>query len=85
MLPCPIKHFTGIDCIGCGIQRSFHFLIDMKFKESFEMYPPLIIGIIFTFLFFVAKISIKKDIDVNLLVKSLIAIVILNYVVKITL
>ena len=85
MLPCPIKHFTGIDCLGCGIQRSFNFLIDMKFKESFEIYPPLIIGIIFTVLFFVAKINIKKDINVNLLVKSLIVIVVLNYIVKITL
>lgn len=53
MLTCGIKKLTGIDCPGCGIQRSFLKLIDGEFLESMELFPallPLLILVVYTLL-----------------------------------
>ncbi len=42
MLTCGIKKLTGIDCPGCGIQRSFLKLIHGEFLESLELFPALL-------------------------------------------
>ena len=41
MLPCLFKKTFGIDCIGCGIQRSFLLLFEGKFKDAFYMFPAI--------------------------------------------
>ena len=82
MFPCPIKYFTGIDCPGCGIQRSIKYLIELKLKDSFEIYPPLIIGIILTFLFLTIKILSKKELNFNILIKCIMIVVTFNYIFK---
>lgn len=40
--PCPFKLLTHFDCPGCGIQRSFVFLLRGDLPASFLMYPALI-------------------------------------------
>lgn len=42
MIPCLFKEFLGVECLGCGIQRSTLFLIDGQFKDSFVQYPALL-------------------------------------------
>lgn len=42
LLQCPTKQLIGIDCFGCGLQRSFVLLIKGNLIESFIMYPALI-------------------------------------------
>jgi len=42
LLPCPFKYFTGIDCPGCGFQRSVIALIQGDLHKSFQIYPPAI-------------------------------------------
>lgn len=42
LLPCPFKYFTGIDCPGCGFQRSIIALFQGDLHKSFLMYPPAI-------------------------------------------
>lgn len=42
LLPCPFKFITGIDCPGCGFQRSFLLLIQGELKASIQLYPPTI-------------------------------------------
>lgn len=42
LLPCPTKHFLGIECPGCGMQRSIIELLRGNFWESIKLYPPLI-------------------------------------------
>ena len=42
MLPCPFKYFTGIDCPGCGFQRSVIALVQGDLHKSFGIYPPAI-------------------------------------------
>jgi len=42
MLPCYFKYFFGIDCPGCGLQRSILLLMSGNVKASIQMYPPLL-------------------------------------------
>ena len=41
MLPCISKQLFGIDCPGCGFQRSIALLLQGDFEASFLMYPGL--------------------------------------------
>ena len=82
MLPCPIKHLTGVDCLGCGIQRSLKLLFEFNFVDSFKMYPPLITGILLTFMFCVLNLFLNKNLKTNTLVKGILTTVIINYIIK---
>ena len=42
LLPCPIKTVTGIDCPGCGFQRSLLALLQGQWQESYRFYPPTV-------------------------------------------
>jgi hypothetical protein len=53
MLPCMSKQLLGLDCPGCGIQRSISLLLQGNVVDSFMMYPGLYPGIfLFGFLVF---------------------------------
>ncbi|MFD2824735.1 DUF2752 domain-containing protein [Lacinutrix iliipiscaria] len=41
MLPCLNKKLFGIDCLGCGMQRSIALIIQGDFKAAFVMYPAI--------------------------------------------
>lgn len=47
MLSCPFKFITGIDCPGCGFQRSLLALLQGDLHQSFQLYPPAIPLLIF--------------------------------------
>ncbi len=47
LIPCPFKYFTGIDCPGCGFQRSVVELIQGNIYKSFVLYPPAIPLLVF--------------------------------------
>lgn len=59
MLPCMHKKLFGMDCLGCGIQRSFMLLINGDLEGAFKMYPALFTMILF-FVFIVLQIFDKK-------------------------
>ena|SRR5579872_784382 len=42
LLPCPFKYVTGIDCPGCGFQRSVLALFQGDMHQSFLLYPATI-------------------------------------------
>lgn len=42
LFACPIKAGFGVDCPGCGFQRSFLALIRGDISTSWEFYPALI-------------------------------------------
>ena len=42
LLACPFKSLTGIDCPGCGFQRSVLALMKGHFKDSLHLYPATI-------------------------------------------
>ena len=41
MLPCLNKQLLGVDCPGCGLQRSAHLLLHGEFVAAFQMYPAI--------------------------------------------
>ena len=49
---CPLKQLTGYECAGCGVQRSFHSLLHLRFVEAF-IYNALFVFSIFYFLFLI--------------------------------
>lgn len=42
LIPCPIKTIIGIDCPGCGFQRSLLALLQGHWYESYQIYPPTV-------------------------------------------
>jgi Protein of unknown function (DUF2752). len=51
MLTCPSKYFFHFDCPGCGLQRSFLYLLEGDIARSFTTYPatiPMILLFIYT-------------------------------------
>lgn len=47
MLPCMFKKIFGINCIGCGIQRSLSLLMNGEFAKAFTMFPAIYTTILF--------------------------------------
>ena len=41
MLPCLWKKTFGIDCLGCGTQRSIALIFQGEFVAAFKMYPAI--------------------------------------------
>ena len=87
MLPCFSKTLFGLDCLGCGLQRSFLFLIQGDLWSAFKMYPA-----IFTMVLFVAFLvynAFKKVKNANSILTKLaylnLMVIITNYIVKINL
>ena len=58
MLSCPYNKYLGIDCFGCGMQRSVVALLKGNFIDSFHMYPALV-PMVFMFLFLIAHLIFK--------------------------
>ncbi|MDR7370664.1 DUF2752 domain-containing protein [Flavobacterium aquidurense] len=47
MLPCLFKMLFGIECLGCGFQRSVFLLFQGKFLDAFKMYPAVFTTLLF--------------------------------------
>ncbi|WP_242131932.1 DUF2752 domain-containing protein [Aestuariivivens marinum] len=41
MLPCLNKKLFGIECMGCGLQRSASLVTQGEFVDAFYMYPAI--------------------------------------------
>lgn len=41
MLPCLNKQLLGLDCMGCGMQRSVSYILQGEFAAAFHMYPAI--------------------------------------------
>jgi hypothetical protein len=78
MLSCPWKKM-GIDCMGCGMQRSIIFLLKGEFIEAFYMFPPIYTLILmFGYLILHLKFHFKTG------HKVLLALFIINIIITIT-
>lgn len=78
LIPCPFKYLTGIDCPGCGFQRSIIALVQADFEKSWSQYPPTIPLL---FLFFAAAILYKFPIKNNAIVFKVLTILVGNFVI----
>jgi hypothetical protein len=84
MLPCMSKKITGMDCPGCGIQRSISFLLEGNFTDSFLMYPGLLpISVLFGYLILDFFIDLKSSEKIKLLLTFIaLGTVITSYAIK---
>lgn len=85
MLPCLSKTLFGLECLGCGFQRSFLLLLNGNFIDAFKMYPAVytLIGLfLFILLNFKLKFKHSKKIISRLAYLNL-SIMIINYLIKI--
>ncbi|MFD1163038.1 DUF2752 domain-containing protein [Hwangdonia seohaensis] len=58
MLPCLNKTLFGMDCMGCGLQRSVSLIFQGHFVEAFYMYPA-VYSLILLFISIVINIFFK--------------------------
>ena len=81
---CSIKAATGIDCLGCGMQRSIVCLLRGDLYGSIRYYPPLLFFISYVFviiLYLTNVIHIFSD-RIRHMTYALLTIVVLSYILK---
>jgi hypothetical protein len=84
MLPCFTKKFIGVDCPGCGIQRSLVHLAKGEFSDALAMYPALLpLLLLFSFMLADQFYTIKhaSKIISGLMILS-VATILTNYILK---
>ena len=84
MLACPYQTYFNMDCMGCGIQRSFIALLKGDLLESIIYYPALI-PMLLMFSFLIAHLVFKFKHGAAWLKYQflfVITIVVVNFVVK---
>ena len=81
---CFYKKFIGIECPGCGMQRSFIELLKLNFTESFVLFPALIPTMVLIFYLFLHLVFTFKN-GANILKILFVfntTIVVLSYIYK---
>lgn len=84
MLPCLNKKLFGLDCPGCGMQRSVDLLLHGEFVAAFQMFPAIFTLIPLLLLITSSKVfNIKVD-DRFIIVLSIasVALILINFIFK---
>lgn len=84
MLPCLNKTLFGIECPGCGIQRSMALLMDGNFIGAFKMYPAIYTLLLLTcFLAMDVFIKFKWGMKFKIILIAINALIIaISYIIK---
>ena len=84
MLPCITKKIIGIDCPGCGLQRSLISILNGDFATAFTAYPPIYaILLLLSFFIYQSFIKIKYANKIILtLTLTTVVIIVTNYIFK---
>ncbi len=85
LFACPFKSLTGLDCPGCGFQRSVVALLKGDVVNSIQLYPATLpfIGLMI-FLLFHLKFDFKHGaFALKLMYIFVTAIIIINYIYKV--
>jgi phosphoglycerol transferase MdoB-like AlkP superfamily enzyme len=85
LLACPVKQHLGIDCPGCGFQRSVLALFEGNFMSSLKLYPPtipIIALVLFTLIHL--KVDFKQGaFFIKILYIGISLLIVINYIYKI--
>lgn len=76
MLPCLNKQFFGIECMGCGMQRSALLIFHGEFIAAFKMYPA-----IYTLLLLFGVIALNTFLNFKYANKIIIILAIINAII----
>lgn len=84
MLPCLNKELFGLDCMGCGMQRSIALILRGHFTEAFYMYPAIYTLILLFAVILVNAIQNFKYANKIILILAIInaVIIITNFIIK---
>jgi len=85
LLPCLNKHIFGIDCLGCGMQRSLVLLVSGEFGAAFRMFPAiytLLLLLLVVGLNIFVKFKYAYHIKIGLIALNVL-IIVLSYILKI--
>ncbi len=84
LLPCLNKQLFGLECPGCGLQRSVLLLFDGDFGGAFYMYPaiyPMILLILFLIADQFVKIKYANAISITLMITT-VTFILTNFLIK---
>lgn len=84
MLPCLNKKLFGVECPGCGLQRSVLMLLKGDFAGAFQLYPaiyPIIILVLFLGSNLLLKFKYAFQIKVFLGITTVLTILV-SYILK---
>ena len=84
LLPCLNKQIFGLECPGCGLQRSVLLLFEGEFAAAFFMYPaiyPMVLLLSFLLLDQFVKIKYANTISIVLMI-STVAFILTNFILK---
>ena len=79
MLPCVNKKLFGVECMGCGTQRSINLLFNGDFIGAFKIFPPIYTLILFFIILFLHFIDKSRNYN-----KAIIYLVIINGIIMLT-
>ena len=84
MLPCMWKKTFGIECMGCGIQRSIVLILNGEFVKAFYMYPAIYtLMLLFLTLIIHIKFQLKNGHKILLTLFLInISIIVISYFIK---
>lgn len=79
LLPCLNKKLFGIECLGCGLQRSLVLVFQGEFSAAFNMYPAIYTLLLLGVLITVNALKILKISN-----KTIVSLTIINFLIIIT-
>lgn len=86
MLPCMNKQFFGVDCPGCGTQRSASLLLQGDFAGAWVMFPAIYSTILLFILIGLHLIDKRRSYQNIIILVAIInaIIMIFSYIYKMT-
>jgi hypothetical protein len=84
MLPCLNKKLFGIDCLGCGFQRSLLSVLKGDFVAAFKVYPAIFTLLLMAvFLLLHLKFKFKNSKKIIIIFATInVLIIVISYFIK---
>ena len=85
LFACPFKTYFGIDCPGCGFQRSIIALLQGDLMTSVKLYPaaiPLVFVVLFKILHLRYPFKFGAAV-IKVAFLSVVTVILINYIYKI--
>ncbi len=84
MLPCLNKKLFGVECVGCGLQRSILLVLKGEFTAAFYLYPaiyPLLVLSLFIGVNYFFKFKNDWYIKIILIIITVLTMIV-SYIIK---
>jgi hypothetical protein len=84
LIPCLNKKLFGLDCLGCGFQRSLVFVIKGDFTAAFQVYPAIYTLLLLAFFIVLnLRFKFKNGKNIIIILASInVLIIVVSYFIK---